>query len=455
MEKELASTRARLTKELSATRHDLELEIDQRTRLQVLEQEQYQELQFLRQKVKELETFKPLAEKLTSDLESERFISKSAKESLEKCNTELSSYKRRINTTDKESRKQASVLKDTKSELDRIRAENQEFLSGRDAAMESQRAAFAEKSRKDLAAWKSSTEERVGQATKEAKEHYTVVFESKKQELATLKKEFLLVKSEKDKAELQLEGMLTVRADLSSKISTLETQYGADRKMWHESKNVLENQVSRLREEALSKDSEYNSLMDCKLALDAEISTYRMILDQEESRVGVIKTPKRARHASKQRTPSTKKKAKLMMQSDVRICQLDIQRDLVVIENLGSKPLELTGWVLTSEAENKSFTYPNFTLAPNDKAAVICGKAAKTKAAAMTLDGLKAFSTKKYLWDSNGDAATLTNAKGQIIHRLADGLAEEPEEEEEEYSDSDPMQPLARDQEQENNCCIM
>lgn len=462
MEKEMTSVKSRLSKELEGARAELELEIDQKTRLQVLEQEQYAELTTLRKEAKELRDAKTTADRLKIDIEKERLDSSTAKEALASRNTELASLKRRSNTMVKEMRKISADLKDAITERDRLRDENAEFLTGRDQAVDALRKEWHEKSRHDHAAWKDASEKRVAQVEKEAKEHSSALLETKQQQLDTLQEELTSTKKELETTATDYENGLLVREELSARVTTVEKQYREDRKVLKDDKRTMEEIIAKLRAESALKEKEFNVLMDSKIALDAEISTYRMILEQEESRVGSFKTPNPKAMTKKRKSTGKRASAKKpKFTSHVFISQLDILNDIVVVTNSSNdKIMDLKGWKITGQSGEKTFTFPAFELKPGAKVMVKSGRKGKKSDTSETPEGVDVFATRKFMWNSNGDVATLLSDKNEVMHRTADGMTyEQPENESEgesEYESRDDidMEPLPNLPEN-HQCSIM
>lgn len=462
MEKEISSVRNQLSKELKETRADLEHEIEEKTRLQILESDQHTELKALRLEVKELRDAKEIADRLQVEIEKERLNASTAKEALAARNIELASVRRRANSMEKEMRKLSADLKDAIAEGDRLRDENAEFLTGRDQAVDALRKEWHEKSRKDRAAWTEASEKRVAQVEKEAKEHFAAVIETKQHEVDALREELSATKKELETTTADYEVVFKDRTDLSARNTTLEQQFQDARKVFKEDKRALEETIAKLRVESATKEKEFNSLMDSKIALDAEISTYRMILEQEESRVGSLKTPK-PKAAMKKRKSTGKRSSskKLKYTSDVFISQLDIPNDIVVVSNSSEKSVDLKGWKIAGQSGEKTFTFPAFELKPGAKVMVKSGRKGKKTEALEAPEGIDVFATRKYMWNSDGDVATLLSDKNEVVHRTSEGKAfEQPENEseaesDEEYeSDIDMMEPLPIVPEN-NQCCIM
>lgn len=82
--------------------------------------------------------------------------------------------------------------------------------------------------------------------------------------------------------------LMRLRAECSSlkeQMSGMESEMSMLEKSWASEKADLEGEIASLRAQLASQILELKELMDSKLALDAEIATYRRLLQGEESRV--------------------------------------------------------------------------------------------------------------------------------------------------------------------------
>lgn len=76
----------------------------------------------------------------------------------------------------------------------------------------------------------------------------------------------------------------SANAALSIRIKELEKLLEAERNRKLEQLALMEQELSKLRQEMADQLKDYHDLMDIKVALDTEISAYRKLLEFEESR---------------------------------------------------------------------------------------------------------------------------------------------------------------------------
>ncbi|WFD08684.1 lamin tail domain-containing protein [Tepidibacter hydrothermalis] len=98
---------------------------------------------------------------------------------------------------------------------------------------------------------------------------------------------------------------------------------------------------------------------------------------------------------------------------DLMITALDKKAEYIVITNLASKSVDLTGWKIISVTGNQSFTFPKFTLDSNSSVKV--GDSAKNS------DVEFHWLDSKGTWNnSKSDPAELYNTKGELVYRFDD-----------------------------------
>lgn len=107
-------------------------------------------------------------------------------------------------------------------------------------------------------------------------------------------------------------------------------------------------------------------------------------------------------------TPSPEATVAVIIQS------IDLEAELVVIKNVGSEPVELTGWKLVSEVGQQEFTFPELTLQPGSSVQVSSGRRARDDPPNDLLW------SKTYVWNNDGDPGKLLNEVGTVVSRYPD-----------------------------------
>nr|CCA19858.1 laminlike protein putative [Albugo laibachii Nc14] len=429
MQQDMDVVRLRLTKELDDTRKKLDHELDQKTRLQILEQEQHVELVKLRAQVKELGDLKTLTEQLKSELSKERSNATAAKEELSRQTTELQAVRRRIKDLERERRGMDAALSDATTELEHLRKKSATFDLVRDTELSNIRKEMNAKHQEALANWKKDTEDRIHAVEKEVRNYFEGVVTTSKSQAEELSLELDSTKKELDRTANDYEESLQVRQSLADKVAQLERDYREERKKFKDDRKMYETMVEKLRYAKLSKEEEFNDLMDVKIALDAEITAYRRILDREETRVG-LPTPKTTPMEKGKKRKSlafsgNRKRVKQENDDPIRIAQLNLEKDFVVFENQGDKPVSLGNWEVRGKLETQVFRFPsNYVVKPHARVTVFSAKRNKNARADVKPDE-DAFMTKKFSWNHSGDWAVLYDDEGVPVSSLAQGLPKE------------------------------
>ena len=250
---------------------------------------------------------------------------------------------------------------------------------------------------------------------------------------------------------------------------------------------ALEKEISSLHGQLLEKEDEFNDLMDIKISLEAEIEHYRSILEVEETRVGLSPSSDRRKLAEadddddgddaaaaavatstvvvRKSTKVTKSKSKSKskggrrkstrsqkrVSSDEKTTEsgadkrqrtltctvtkstqldftngidleLDLIADTVKITNNTGDELDMEGWTLTSDVgSNQKFTFPEgVVLSQGQSTTVYSGKGADQH----HRPPHHLFWTKRFIWNNDGDSATLLDVDGnQVQHVTGEPLA--------------------------------
>ncbi|TYZ65062.1 hypothetical protein PybrP1_011130 [[Pythium] brassicae (nom. inval.)] len=435
MQADIDALRLRLSKELEETRKKLDVELDQKARLQVLEQEQHVELVKLRLQVKELSEIKLLAESLQVELSKERANASSSKETLSVQTTQLQAARRRIKDLERDNRSHEAALSDVTTELADLRKKSADFDLTRDVEITTIRKEMNQKHQEALAQWKKDTEERLAAVESEVRHYFEGVVLSYKSQVEELGAELEATKSELDRTATDYEESLVARQSLTEKVAHLEREYREERTKFKEDRKKYEASLEHFRSSKFAKEQEFNDLMDVKIALDAEITAYRRILDREEVRVGLptpTSTPSSAKlsAAASQRkrkgessssSGAAAKRAK-RAPSTVHIVHLDLEKDRIELENSGDKPVSLSGWEVRGRGD-QVFRFPSsYSMRPKSKMTVHSSKRNKNAKDERSPDG-DSFLATKFSLNAAGDFAVLLTADGVAVSTRAEGLS--------------------------------
>lgn len=400
-------------------------ELEQNARLQVLEQEQHAELVKLRAQMKELSEVKALAETLRLELTREQSNAKASKETLSEQTTQLQLARRRLKELERENRSQSAHLNDTSMELEELRKKSASFDLTRDGEIANIRKEMNAKHQEALAQWKKETEERLLGVESETRSYFDNVVTGYKSQVEDLSSELESTKAELDRTATDYEESLKVRQQLTEKVAQLEREYREDRTKFKEDRKQFEITIERARSSKFAKEQEFNELMDVKIALDAEITAYRRILDREESRVG-LPTPNtkgRKRKSESSASSSSKRVKRTPPSSSVQIVRLDLEKDSVYIENTGDKPVALGGWEVRGQLEGQLFRIPStYTIRPKTTCVVISSVRNKN-AKKERKKGEDSFLATKFSLNPKGDLAVLTTPDGVPVSLCSEGMS--------------------------------
>ncbi|KAL8175975.1 UNVERIFIED_CONTAM: hypothetical protein K2H54_016501 [Gekko kuhli] len=84
--------------------------------------------------------------------------------------------------------------------------------------------------------------------------------------------------------EIELQSECSMKTNTENAVAEIEARYGVILAQIQASIANVETQLLQLREDMERQSSEYNSLLDIKVQLEAEIATYRRLLEGEDSR---------------------------------------------------------------------------------------------------------------------------------------------------------------------------
>lgn len=432
MQKDIDNLKTRLSGELEETRKKLDMELDQKARLQVLEQEQHVELVRLRAQVKELSAIKALAESLKVELTKEKASAVASKEELSTLTTSLQAARRRIKDLERENRNLEATINDTSKELEHLRKKSADFDLTRDSEITNIRKEMNGKHQEALAQWKKDTEDRLGVVEKEVRNYFENVVAGLKNQVDDLSTELESTKKELDRTANDYEESLQVRQSLTDKVAQLEREYRDDRTQFKEDRKVYETNLEKLRSWKVTKETEFNDLMDVKIALDHEIETYRRILDREEHRVGLptphttpSKNAPSRKRKSESGTSAAKRAKRAAAPTTVRIVHLDLEKDRIVLENSSDTVVSLGGWEVRGRHEHQVFRFPaSYSMRPNSKMTVYSSKRNKN-AKDERKPNEDSFLATKFSLNANGDFAVLLTNEGVPVSMKGEGLASE------------------------------
>nr|XP_009501570.1 PREDICTED: keratin, type I cytoskeletal 19 isoform X2 [Phalacrocorax carbo] len=140
------------------------------------------------------------------------------------------------------------------------------------ADMRDQYEQMAEKNRKDAEAWFHSKTEELNHEVAVNTEQ----LQSSKSEVTDLRRTL-------QGLEIELQSQLSMKAALEGTLADTEGRYGAQLVQIQDLISSIEAQLAELRADMERQNSEYKILMDIKTRLEQEITTYRQLLEGQES----------------------------------------------------------------------------------------------------------------------------------------------------------------------------
>ncbi|NXS90127.1 K1C19 protein, partial [Erpornis zantholeuca] len=142
------------------------------------------------------------------------------------------------------------------------------------ADMRDQYEHMAEKNRKDAEAWFHSKTEELNREVAVNTEQ----LQSSKSEVTDLRRTL-------QGLEIELQSQLSMKAALEGTLADTEARYGAQLAQIQGLVGSIEAQLAELRADMERQNTEYKILMDIKTRLEQEISTYRQLLEGQESQM--------------------------------------------------------------------------------------------------------------------------------------------------------------------------
>ncbi|XP_032935124.1 keratin, type I cytoskeletal 19 [Catharus ustulatus] len=142
------------------------------------------------------------------------------------------------------------------------------------ADMRDQYENMAEKNRKDAEAWFHSKTEELNREVAVNTEQ----LQSSKSEVTDLRRTL-------QGLEIELQSQLSMKAALEGTLADTEARYGAQLAQIQGLVGSIEAQLAELRTDMERQNTEYKILMDIKTRLEQEITTYRQLLEGQESQM--------------------------------------------------------------------------------------------------------------------------------------------------------------------------
>jgi len=353
-----------------------------------------------------------LCKSLTHDLELERNSNEQLKEDLEKVRAVADHASSRLAGLESTARNLKEdndlLLKRHEHEVTELNRQLEQ-LSGSRAAIEDElRKIFAQQLTEILAERQQQYEDEKNAGMAELKTLYDEKISAYRESLEHLASE--LEETKQKCAELEVRAMTTTggisdaemaREIFEKKIHELETKLGEMGENHLKTMAEKSRMIQHLQKSFQQKDEDFDALMDVKIALAMEIKAYRMLLENEEDRLGY-------------RAPSNKK-ASNDFTGSLYISKMDIEGSQFVIRNGSTEPISLEGWSIRSQNTEDEFKFPgNITVPSGAIFTVWCGPDAKERE---NLPSDLAWEGDS-IWDEKGDCVLLANPEGEIVAKV-------------------------------------
>lgn len=222
--------------------------------------------------------------------------------------------------------------------------------------------------------------------------------------------------------------LLALRDSLATRIAELEEMLRQERSKPNARITEKNEIIRKLKDAFKRKDTEFEELMDVKIALAMELRAYRQMLEHEEDRLG-YKSPLKKRKTMHRPTPSSMGETKDSSTSDsdksagLLISGSDIEGKFIQIRNGSTETVSLAGWKLRSRQKQREYVFP--TSAKLRPGAAYCVKTPDQSASVARKKGSGGFSTANNtmedvwttsdVWDASGDEALLIHPDGETM----------------------------------------
>lgn len=216
--------------------------------------------------------------------------------------------------------------------------------------------------------------------------------EASKLEVSDLKAQLSARIVEDSDAVLQRDVLKKRLEDLLHEMESLRrhhsTQIGEKTKLLH-----------RIRKMLKQKDEDFDALMDVKIALAMEIKAYRLLLENEEARLGYV-------------PPSVK--AARDAHASLVIAAMDLDGNYITIRNGSIDATALEGWTLKALSSKAEFKFPSSSVPSGASFKVWTGPTAAAQAARSPGDLVWPGA----VWNPAGDSALLIDPQDRVISKV-------------------------------------
>ncbi|CAD5118442.1 DgyrCDS7149 [Dimorphilus gyrociliatus] len=166
------------------------------------------------------------------------------------------------------------------------------------------------------------------------------------------------------------------RAGMENRIIELENDIRKLRDDYEAKINAKDTELTNYRNKETQMLEEYEELLGCKVALDAEISAYRKMLESEETRLNLSQEgPNRKRKRTeegfqfKETLSISDYTTTSNQKGDVQIEEVDIKGQFIKLLNTSSEDVAIGGWQLSHESGDQPITsykfHRNIHIKPN------------------------------------------------------------------------------------------